>query len=135
MHLEGGGFTENLSDRINLVVEKSGLTKTAFAKRLNISQAMASQMCAGKAKPSDRTISDICLKFRINEEWLRTGKGEMEVADPQRVKLEKFFADVLATCPDERSDLVAALADLPPEFWKMAAQYTRSYIDNIKKED
>ena len=124
-----------MKDRISLVVDKSGLTKTAFAKRINISQPFLSQLCSGYSNPSDRTISDICREFRVNEKWLRTGEGAMEIEDTQRDKLNHFFADVLATAPDERSAFVAALDDLPDEFWPLVAELARNYADNLKKED
>lgn len=124
-----------MKDRISQIIEKRNISRSKFASELKISPASVTQMCSGRINPSSQTIELICQKFRINEKWLRTGEGEMEISDPLRAKLENFFADVLATCPDERSDLVAALADLPPEFWKMAAQYTRNCVDNLKKED
>lgn len=123
-----------MKDRISEVIRFRKITKTEFSKRLNISQAFVSQMCSGVARPSDRTIADICREFRINEKWLRTGEGEMEIADTQREKLQNFFADVLATAPDERSAFVAALDDLPPEFWPLVAELARKYVDNLKKE-
>lgn len=124
-----------MKNRINQIVEKSGLTKTAFAKRINVSQGLVSQMCIGTTNPSDRTIADICREFRIREEWLRTGEGDMEIADTQRDKLQHFFADVLSTAPDERSAFVAALDDLPAEFWPLVAELARKYANNLKKED
>lgn len=123
-----------MKDRISKVIKLRGITKTEFAKKLNISQAFVSQMCSGVARPSDRTISDICREFRINEKWLRTGEGEMEVATTQRDKLQNFFADVLVTAPDDRSAFIAALDDLPPEFWPMVADLARKYVDRLKKE-
>lgn len=110
-------------------------TKTAFAKLINISQPYLSQLCASERVPSGRTIADICREFRIREEWLRTGEGDMEIADTQREKLQNFFADVLSTAPDERSAFVAALDDLPPKFWPLVAELARKYVDNLKKED
>ena len=124
-----------MKDRISMVIKNAKITKTEFAKRLNISQAFVSQMCSGVANPSDRTILDICREFRIREEWLRTGEGEMQIADTERDKLQSFFADVLATAPDERSAFVAALADLPDAFWPLVAELARKYADNLKKED
>ena len=124
----------NINDRIAHVVQVSNLTKTAFAKRINLSQGMVSMLCNGSTAPSDRTIADICREFRISEKWLRTGEGEMQIADTQRDKLQNFFSDVLSTAPDERSAFIAALADLPPEFWPLVADIARKYADNLKKE-
>lgn len=124
-----------MKDRINLIIQCANISKTKFAERLNVSQAFVSQLCSGAREPSDRTIADICREFRIREEWLRTGEGEMMIADSQRDKLQHFFADVLSTAPDERSAFVAALDDLPYDFWPLVAELARKYADSLKKED
>ena len=126
---------DRICDRISIVVKESRLTKSEFAKRINVSQPHVSRMCSGETQPSDRTISDICREFDVNENWLRHGIGEMKAETTQRQKLTRFFADVLATCPDERSAFVAALDDLPPEFGPMVAELARNYADNLKKEE
>lgn len=127
-----GGDT--LNERILQIIKESKITKTEFAKRINVSQAYVSQLCLSDRTPSDRTISDICRIFRVSEEWLRTGNGEMFVEDTQRDKINHFFQDVLTTAPDERSALVAALDDLPPEFWPVVAELARKYVENLKKK-
>ena len=109
--------------------------RSEFARRLNITPAYASQIYSGVRTPSDRTISDICREFRVREEWLRTGKGDMVIEDTHREKLQRFFADVLATAPDERSGFVAALADLPDEFWPLVADLARHYADSCKEKE
>ena len=86
-----------------------------------------------KVVPRDEIIESVCEQFRIREEWLRTDEGDMVIEDTQRDKLSAFFADVLATAPDERSAFVAALADLPDAFWPLVAELARKYADNLKK--
>ena len=129
---------ETINDRIKKVVDDSRLTKTEFAKKINISQPTVSMFCSGKANPSDRTIADICRECRVNETWLRTGEGKMRIDSSQRDQLEHFFADVLTTAPDKRSAFVASLDSLPPEFWDMVADWAEAYVANLveqKKED
>ena len=127
---------ETINDRIKKVVDDSRLTKTEFAKKINISQPTVSMFCSGKANPSDRTIADICREFRVNETWLRTGEGKMRIDSSQRDQLEQFFKDVLASAPDARSDWLAAMAKLPPEFWGMLTDCAREIVSNLdtKKE-
>lgn len=67
----------DISSRISAVIKSSGLTKTAFSKKIGLSQPFVSQLASGDASPSDRTIWDICREFNVNEVWLRTGDGEM----------------------------------------------------------
>lgn len=66
----------NINDRFSEVVRASGLSKTAFGDRINISQQYVSKLTKSGV-PSDRTISDICREFNVSETWLRTGEGEM----------------------------------------------------------
>lgn len=125
-----------MKDRIILVISNSGLTKSKFAERLKITPAFLSQICSGVRTPSDRTISDICREFRVDETWLRTGEGKMRADSTQRDQIEQFFNDVLTSAPDERSDCLAAMAKLPPEFWEMLTDCAREIVSNLdtKKE-
>lgn len=125
---------ETMSDRIALVVQKSGLKKVEFARKINVSQSHISRLVSGETAPSDRTIADICRVCRVREEWLRTGKGDMEIPDTQIDKLTHFFQDVLATAPDERSAFIAALDDLPPDLWPAVAALAREYVRNLPKD-
>lgn len=79
---------ETINNRIAWCVKDSGLTKTAFSERLNVSQAFISQLCSGVKTPSNRTIADICREFNISEVWLRTGEGEPHM---ERDKDEEFL--------------------------------------------
>lgn len=67
---------ESINSRIASVVEHSGLSKTAFAKKINVSQQYVSKLIV-EGTPSERTISDICRVYGINRFWLETGEGEM----------------------------------------------------------
>lgn len=59
------------------VRKQNKLNQEEFAERLNLSRNFINQVENGKRNLSDRTILDICREFNINEEWLRTGEGEM----------------------------------------------------------
>lgn len=74
-----------LNERISYIIEKLGMTKTAFAERLNVSQAFVSQLCSGIKQPSERTVMDICREFRVNYLWLTEGKGDMFTSTTESV--------------------------------------------------
>ena len=127
---------EKINERIAWLVDNNGRTKTKtdFAKTINISQPFLSQICSGTRFPSDRTITDICREYRVNETWLRTGEGEMRTDSTQRDQLEQFFSDVLTSAPDARSDCLTAMAKLPPEFWGMLTDCAREIVSNLGTE-
>ena len=108
----------DLHSRISEVVLHFGLTKTEFAKRINIAQSMVSEMCAGKKNPSDRTISDICREFNVSETWLREGKGEMLVPLSLDQSMAMAWGRMMAGRDDSaerRKAFVGALLEMPPE--------------------
>lgn len=123
-----------INSRFREVLNLTGLSQEKFAKAVNRSRGEIANIIYDKVTPRDEIINSVCSQFRINEQWLRTGEGEMQIADTQRDKLQNFFSDVLATAPDERSAFIAALADLPSEFWPLVADIARKYADNLKKE-
>lgn len=51
------------------------LTQTEFAKTINLSKSQISSIENGVRNLTDRTISDICREFNVNEYWLRDGEG------------------------------------------------------------
>ena len=66
-----------MNDRIHAVRASVGLTMAEFARRIGMTTSSISLFESGKATPSDRTILAICREFGVNEQWLRTGEGEM----------------------------------------------------------
>lgn len=66
-----------MQDRIKLLRNELNLSVTKFAESLNISKSLISLYESGQRNISNRTLLDICRIYNVNEEWLRTGKGEM----------------------------------------------------------
>lgn len=115
-----------VNDRVALLINKLGITKTKFSEQLNVSTAFISQICSGARLPSDRTIADICREFNVSEAWLRNGDGEMFVTRTMNQELAVMFNELL-TEPDEsvRKRWIAAILDLPPEFWHEASRFLK----------
>lgn len=65
-----------MKERIKQIRKKEGLSQEAFAQKINLSRNYVAILEMGQRTPSDRTISDICRVFHVNETWLRTGTGE-----------------------------------------------------------
>ena len=54
-------------------------------------------MVSGETGVSDRTITDICRVFRVNETWLRTGAGEKYRKKARAEELAELFAELEKT--------------------------------------
>ena len=123
-----------MKDRISKIVEMSGLTKTAFAKKINVSQGLVSQMCIGTTKPSDRTISDICREFGCDEVWLRTGEGEPFRQETRQEQIMRFAVQTIKGSDEFRKSFVSMLAKLEPEDWENLSKIYRKLLDEYKKD-
>ena len=99
-----------MQERIALLIEESGMTKTAFAQKLNITQPYVSKLLK-TGSPSDRLIEDICEKFEISEEWLLNGTEPMHI-QPETFSLDEFAAQHNAT--DLEKEIIKTYFEIDP---------------------
>lgn len=114
-----------MKNRIIQIIKAENITKTEFAKRIEVSQAFVSQMCSGAYNPSPRTISVICREFHISREWLEHGEGPM--------KLPEIDAD-LEIINDLLTDTASPTADLIRNIWRTYRQLSPEHqkvLDNF----
>jgi len=84
-------------DRIRLVRKEIGLNQVDFAERIGLTQTSMSMIEIGKNPLTEKNIKLICATFAVNEEWLRTGKGEMFGAvSPYEKELLEVFGKLTA---------------------------------------
>ena len=66
-----------MRERIKELRERLGLTQQKFSDRIGLKRQTIAAYEMGKIEPSDSTLLLLCKEFNVNEEWLRTGKGEI----------------------------------------------------------
>ena len=109
-----------MNERIALVRKSLGLTQEKFAEQVGLSRNFMWMLESGTRVPSDRTISDICREFNVNETWLRTGEGEMFNQITRSEKITAFLTDITVDEGDDfKRRFVEMLAELEPEDWKL----------------
>lgn len=109
-----------MNTRIEQLIDALDIKKVDFANRVGVSQPFVSELCSGRKAPSDRTITDICREFNVNERWLRTGEGEMFIQLTKSEKISVFLAQITEKDEDDfKKRFVEMLADLEPEEWKL----------------
>lgn len=112
--------------RVAAALKQSGFTQSEFARKINVSQSMVSLICKGRTGVSDRTISDICREFGIDEHWLRTGEGEMLRQVPEGEALAAQLGELLRDVDaDFKRRLISELLRLPPEAWAQIEAFAR----------
>lgn len=71
-----------IGDRIKRLRKYLDLTQKEFGERIGIKGNTVAQYELGRSRPVDSVISLMIREFKINEEWLKTGEGEMFSAAP-----------------------------------------------------
>lgn len=105
-----------INNRIEVLRKHLGLTLEAFGEKIGITRAAVSNIEKGRSNPSEQVIMSICREFDVNEQWLRTGEGEMLVKLTPSEELAIFTAQ-LQKEDSFRRRFVAALSTLEPEDW------------------
>ena len=83
-----------MNDRIKHIRKSLHMTQDEFATKIGLSRNFIAQVENGTKNPSDRTVSDICREFDVNEEWLRNGTGEMFVQKSKDEQIAEMLADI-----------------------------------------
>lgn len=76
-----------MNERIKKLRKALDLTQQQFADKIKVKRNTVATYEMGRSEPSDSAISLICREFNVNENWLRTGEGEMfeQLTDQQKV--------------------------------------------------
>ena len=85
---------ERLNTRIQQIRKTAKLTQDEFAEKIGLSKNFVWMIEKGERIPSDRTIKDICRIFGVNEEWLRTGEGDMPIPKSKDEEIAEMLADI-----------------------------------------
>lgn len=67
----------NENERIKQIRTAKNLTLAKFGEMIGLSPGAVSDMERGRRGVTDQTIRSICREFRVNEEWIRNGNGEI----------------------------------------------------------
>lgn len=122
---------QTINDRIAIILRESGMTKTAFAESLRVSQQYISKLTR-TGNPSALLIDDICEKYRIRKEWLTEGKGDMKAPIDRNDEIARLSADLFKSESGSfKERLLFALAALDESEW----QVLEDIANKITKKD
>ncbi|MDO5036939.1 MAG: helix-turn-helix transcriptional regulator [Tissierellia bacterium] len=93
-----------MNQRLKELRKTLGLSGEKFGEPLGVQRNAISRIETGKNGLSDQMIKLICLTYKVSEEWLRTGQGDMFIstqaipidellreADPLELKVIKAY--------------------------------------------
>lgn len=125
-----------MNKRIFEIRKELELTQAEFAEKINLTKNFVWMIEKGERIPSDRTISDICDKFNVNEHWLRTGEGEKFNQLSRDEEIGAFIGKLMKEGNDDfRRRLISVLSRLDANEWKLLEKMALSLVEEMKKAD
>lgn len=108
-----------MKNRIKKIRKDAGLTQEKFAERLGLKRQTIATYETGRGEPMDTVIFSMCREFSINEDWLRTGIGDMKKSLTRNQEIGAFANEVMEL-PDEafKKRFVDALKKLDEKDWE-----------------
>ena len=120
---------EAIRQRINLVVDKSKMSQTAFADAINVVQVTLNRQLKGQRGISLETITSILQHQKdLSAEWLLRGKGSMYITELPHVEMQdgddktEELTVELAKMTRKYNEAVSELEELKAEYNKALAQ-------------
>lgn len=78
-------------ERIKEIRKVLNLNQAEFAEKIGLGQSTLGMIEVGKRTFNDKHIKLICSTFNVNENWLRTGNGNMFSSTPYERELLNVF--------------------------------------------
>lgn len=124
---------ETVGERIKSVRNMLNLTQQAFSERLGLKRNTIGSYEINAGVPSDRTISDICREFGVNEIWLRTGEGEPFQEETRQEQIMRFAAQTVKGSDEFRKAFVSMLAKMDADDWGNLEKLFDNLANELKK--
>jgi len=76
-----------VSERIKAVRKTLGISQRDFCGGIYLSQSFYAKIETGTRNPNERVYELICNKYKVNKDWLISGKGDMFSEPPPDMEL------------------------------------------------
>ena len=107
-------------DRIKLIRKDAGLTLEKFGERLGVGKTAISKLENNERSLTDQMAKSIYREYGVNEEWLKTGEGEMFKPRTRSEIIAQFAGELMKEEDSSfRKQLVEVLAEPDLQEWKL----------------
>ena len=134
MYNKGRQRGEYMKELLKKLRKSLDMTQQAFADKIGMKQNTIAQYEMGRTTPSDAIVFSICREFGVNENWLRTGDGEMFLQTTPCEKAYNRFGYIMENSSPSKKAALSVLLELlysvPDDQWDMIMEQ----YDEIKKE-
>lgn len=126
-------------ERVNEVRKRAQLTMDQFGERLGVTKTAVSYVVNGKRSLTEQMLKSICREFDVNENWLRTGEGDM----PRKLSEEEEIATLVSDVLEEGKDnpfygiileIIRTYNELSPASQTVLREASQKLVENLSKK-
>ncbi|MFA5714981.1 MAG: helix-turn-helix domain-containing protein [Candidatus Paceibacterota bacterium] len=111
-----------INKRLAELRKSLGISQEGFGKKISIVKSGISNMENGTRSINDRIIKLICQEFNVDENWLKTGEGDMFKSTSS---FEEFFATNLKGLDESDRKIITEYIKLSPDHRKIFKEFIR----------
>lgn len=120
-----------MKERIKEVRKTLGLTLEEFGNKIGVTKTTISRIENGVNSVTNQMLISICREFGVNEEWLRSGEGEMFVPLTRSEAIAEFAGSLIKEEDASfKKRLIEALAKLNEQEWEVLEGIARKLTDS-----
>jgi transcriptional regulator with XRE-family HTH domain len=126
-------------ERVNEVRKRAQLTMDQFGERLGVTKTAISYVVNGKRSLTEQMLKSICREFDVNENWLRTGEGDM----PRKLSEEEEIATLVSDVLEEGKEnpfygiileIIRTYNELSPASQAVLREASQKLVENLSKK-
>lgn len=119
-----------MHERIKELRKQLKINQSEFGSRIGISRDTIANIEGNRIEIKDIYVLSICKEFNVNEDWLRTGEGEMFNQSDEDEELAAIVGRVLAGEDEFRKALYRQIGTCDQKYIDML----KEFVENIYKD-
>lgn len=125
-----------MNQRLRELRKALNLNQTEFGNRIGVKQSTITGYETGNRIPLDSVIISICREFNVNENWLRSGEGEMFLPVEDEVgEVVSKLVDELNPFYDMIIDIMHTFNNLDDKGQEIICNFTSDLVDRMAKRN
>lgn len=117
--------SDGINERVRELRKALKLTQIEFGKRIAVGQGYLTNIENGQRPVTEKILKLICKEFNVNEQWLRTGEGEMFKTEEELLALLGLNLDSLDEL-DRR--IISEYLKLPPKHRDVIKNFIKKVV-------
>ena len=122
---------DSIGERIKEIRKLTKLTQKEFGYRISVAQTYLSQIEKGERDATEKIIKLVSTEFNIDENWLRTGEGEM-LNESDEFSLDEYAQQHDMSEMDLK--IIKGFLDLDPEVRKIVVSTFSNALSGDRAE-